>query len=113
MSRVAPLADPGPPVELLRRDLGDHIAVEDSDDEGRRIAHGGDAHISRSWRGGGTPLEDECPCPQEPCGYVALSKIVEGCPQHDLAAAKTIRDSHLPDTCPGGGSDEFTVDRGD
>ena len=58
-------------------------------------------HVSRSWPGTGTPMEDECPCPQEPCGYVAQDRVVEGCPQHTIAAAKTIRDAHPADECPG------------
>lgn len=60
-----------------------------------------DWHMSRSWKGMGTPREDACPCPQEPCGHVATSKVVAGCPEHDLSAAKTMRSTHRPKDCPG------------
>lgn len=58
-------------------------------------------HISRSWKGMGHPLEDECPCPQEPCGYVSMARADPTCPQHGLGNEKTIRDSHMEKDCPG------------
>ena len=61
-----------------------------------------DLHVGRSWTS--HPLEDECPCPQEPCGLIAMSKIVAECPQHALGAAKTFRQTHMPENCPGGGT---------
>lgn len=60
-----------------------------------------DYHIGRSWRGMENHLEKECPCPKEPCGLVAASKIDPECPQHSMAAAKTIRQNHYADDCPG------------
>lgn len=57
------------------------------------------SHIGRSF-GDAHHLEDECPCPQEPCGLVALDRVVEDCPEHDLSKARTIRQSHDPENCP-------------
>ena len=57
----------------------------------------GDVHVGRAWRG--TELEDKCPCPKEPCGLVALSKVDPDCPQHSLAAGKTLRQSHFASLC--------------
>jgi hypothetical protein len=59
-------------------------------------------HVSRSWPGRGHPFEDECPCPQEPCGYVSMDQIDPSCPQHSMQAAKTFRAGHDADKCPGG-----------
>jgi hypothetical protein len=58
-------------------------------------------HIGRSWPGLEPHLENECPCPQEPCGLIAESKIDPDCPQHSWAATKTIRNSHDAGDCPG------------
>lgn len=58
-------------------------------------------HVGRSWPNLAPHLEDECPCPQEPCGLVDLDKVDPSCTQHTLAAAKTIRSSHAPERCPG------------
>lgn len=55
-------------------------------------------HIGRSFDG--HPLEDACPCPQEPCGLIDVSRIDPTCGQHSLAAGKTIRQSHTPERCP-------------
>lgn len=54
-------------------------------------------HTGRSWRG--HPLEDECPCPQEPCGLILETKV-ENCPQHSWKAGKTIRQAHKASDCP-------------
>lgn len=58
-----------------------------------------DMHIGRSF-GDDHHLEDECPCPQEPCGLIAVAKIEPGCPQHDFTMAMTIRQSHSAADCP-------------
>lgn len=63
-------------------------------------------HIGRHWPpsyrvGGPETIEDECPCPVEPCGLVAHHKIDPDCPQHAMSAAKTIRSNHLAKDCPG------------
>lgn len=58
-------------------------------------------HVSRSWKGMGHPLENECPCFQEPCGYVSLDNVDPECTQHGILGAKTIRDSHYEKDCPG------------
>lgn len=59
----------------------------------------GTPHIGRSFAG--HPLEDACPCPQEKCGLVALENAVLDCPEHGLHRAKTIRQTHLAERCPG------------
>lgn len=56
-------------------------------------------HIGRSW--GGHPLEDECPCPQEPCGLVDQGRVDPECPEHTIEAMKTIRQGHKTEACPG------------
>lgn len=56
-------------------------------------------HIGRSFSG--HFLEDECPCPQEPCGLVAVESVDPTCPQHPVERSKTIRQSHLAEHCPG------------
>ncbi|MFJ2298126.1 hypothetical protein [Oerskovia paurometabola] len=55
-------------------------------------------HIGRSFDG--HPLEDTCPCPQEPCGLIDVARIDPTCPQHALAAGATIRQAHIPERCP-------------
>ena len=54
-------------------------------------------HIGRSWSG--TKLEDDCPCVKASCGLVA--SIDDNCGQHSPFAAKTIRQMHTEDDCPG------------
>lgn len=54
-------------------------------------------HMGRSWSGHW--IEDECPCPQEPCGLVSYDKVVESCPQHYYGRAKTMRSIHLSGDC--------------
>ncbi|WP_228973421.1 hypothetical protein [Streptomyces sp. DH12] len=56
-------------------------------------------HIGRSWAG--TDLEDCCPCPKQLCGLVARDNVVDECEQHPPTRAKTIRQSHTADDCPG------------
>jgi len=56
-------------------------------------------HIGRSWVS--TDLEDECPCPQEPCGLVDRAKVLDSCKQHPPKACKTIRQGHMARNCPG------------
>lgn len=51
-------------------------------------------HVGRSWTG--HSIEDDCPCPSQPCGLVTINP---DCPQHSLMAAKTIRQSHTPQKC--------------
>lgn len=57
----------------------------------------GDLHVGRSWDG--HPLEDDCPCPKEPCGLVSLSRADPACEQH--SGMKTIRQAHSLGDCPG------------
>lgn len=56
------------------------------------------SHIGRTFSG--HRIEDACPCPQEPCGLVAQDRVVEGCTQHNVRYAKTIRQGHLANLCP-------------
>jgi hypothetical protein len=44
-------------------------------------------------------MEDECPCPQEPCGLIARDKAVEDCPQHYFGRSKTMRSIHFAADC--------------
>lgn len=39
-------------------------------------------------------MEDECPCPQEPCGLIDVKRVVASCPQHPSSRSQTIRNSH-------------------
>jgi hypothetical protein len=50
-------------------------------------------------------LEDVCPCPKAPCGLIDDATNVTDCPQHGMWAAKTIRQHHWADECPGGAGD--------
>ncbi|MFI7191438.1 hypothetical protein ACIBQ0_17025 [Nocardia nova] len=52
-------------------------------------------HVGRSFSG--HPLEDECPCPKEPCGLVRLENAHPDCEQHPN---KTLRQGHRADQCP-------------
>lgn len=61
-------------------------------------------HVGRHWPseyGKRGTLEEECPCPTEPCGMIAESKIDPECPQHSMKAGRTIRASHYAVDCPG------------
>lgn len=57
-------------------------------------------HMGRSFSG--TRLEDRCPCPKAPCGLVLATGRGGDpeCPEHSLAAGKTIRQTHRADRCP-------------
>lgn len=57
-----------------------------------------DPHVGRSWVG--HPLEDDCPCPQQPCGLVRMNEADPSCTQHTLSAAKSMRQIHNHDECP-------------
>ena len=60
-------------------------------------------HIGRSFVG--TRLEDDCPCPKAPCGLVIMDGLGgdPDCPQHGLAASKTLRQIHRAEDCPARG----------
>lgn len=58
-----------------------------------------DLHMGRSWSG--HPLEDECPCPQEPCGLVSLRGADPECTEHYYTRSKTMRRGHPANRCPG------------
>jgi hypothetical protein len=59
----------------------------------------GKMHIGRSWTG--HRLEDECPCPKAPCGLVEIEFFGDnGCKEHDVSEAKTIRQMHPDYKCP-------------
>lgn len=60
-----------------------------------------DWHIGRSFHG--HRLEDLCPCVKAPCGLAIHDEAGNwnaGCPEHDMAEAKTIRQSHAAENCP-------------
>jgi hypothetical protein len=56
-------------------------------------------HIGRSWEG--HEIEDECPCPQEPCGLIDLGRAVDECDQHNPLKARSTRQGHSLANCPG------------
>jgi hypothetical protein len=56
-------------------------------------------HIGRSWTG--THIEDECPCPKTVCGLVSSGSTDPHCGHHPFSAAKTIRQAHPAQHCPG------------
>lgn len=53
-------------------------------------------HVGRSWTG--HRIEDECGCPQHECGLVTPKAT---CREHGFSHAKTIRQAHPSDHCPG------------
>lgn len=60
-------------------------------------------HIGRSFAG--TPLEDSCPCPKAACGLVITAGLdTSDCPEHAFRAAKTMRQGHRAEQCPGEGA---------
>lgn len=44
-------------------------------------------------------IEEECPCPVEPCGLIDSDKVDPDCPQH--SGFKTLRSMHDAKDCPG------------
>ncbi|AXH70487.1 hypothetical protein HOT75_gp100 [Gordonia phage Daredevil] len=54
-------------------------------------------HVGRSFYG--HPLEDECPCPQAPCGLVDTALVHPDCDQHPFDRAKTLRQAHPAESC--------------
>jgi hypothetical protein len=63
-------------------------------------------HVGRHWPGEYRDkfkglLEDECPCPKEPCGLVDSGKADPDCPQHGPGTEKTMRSMHSAEDCPG------------
>lgn len=58
-----------------------------------------DLHISRGWQGS-LHIEAACPCPKEPCGFVAYARVVPECDQHPISRAQTIRTTHPAGKCP-------------
>lgn len=55
-------------------------------------------HVGRGWEG--HVMEDECPCPQEPCGLVATNRADPKCLHHPIARSKTMRQGHQEGNCP-------------
>lgn len=55
-------------------------------------------HIGRSFTG--HHIEDGCPCPKGLCG-LAIAGADPECPEHWFGAAKTIRQGHAAEDCPG------------
>lgn len=56
-------------------------------------------HMGRSWEG--NRIEQDCPCALAPCG-LAISDTAADCPEHGIAAMKTMRQGHYAEDCPGG-----------
>ena len=57
-------------------------------------------HFGRTFDG--TSLEDSCPCGKGPCGLVDNRSVHPRCPEHSLAARKTLRQGHAAAACPAG-----------
>lgn len=53
-------------------------------------------HVARAWFD--HEMEEGCPCPKAPCGFVILGEFSPDCFIHDLS--KTIRQGHWEDQCP-------------
>lgn len=72
-------------------------------------------HLGRHWphtykaRARGTELhetiEEQCPCPVEPCGCVDSDKASPDCEHHSGLSEKTMRWMHDADDCPGAPSE--------
>lgn len=56
-------------------------------------------HTGRSWTG--HHIEDNCDCPQEPCGLVNMADADPSCEHHGMHSTKTQRQVHLATQCPG------------
>lgn len=55
-------------------------------------------HESRLHAGRDKERFEECVCEEAPCGYVIPD---EGCTQHSMGAAKSVRRAHPADQCGG------------
>lgn len=66
-------------------------------------------HIGRSFPGLTPDIETACPCPKAPCGLVIREQVTEKCRQHHWSAAKTMRQSHPADRCPGAPAPSMSV----
>lgn len=56
-------------------------------------------HWGRSWTG--TEMEDACQCGQAPCGLVSTDVADPDCKQHGMQFARSARQGHEADRCPG------------
>ena len=56
-------------------------------------------HVGRMW--GGHAIEDDCPCPQEPCGLVDITKAAPECEHHPFIRCRSLRQGHRASECPG------------
>lgn len=56
-------------------------------------------HIGRRFIG--TEIENDCPCPQAPCGLVSERQADPACTDHHPNHAPTIRQGHADSACPG------------
>ena len=61
-------------------------------------------HFGRSFAN--THIEDECPCEKAPCGLVDRYDL--DCAEHNPMSAKTMRQGHFAEQCPG--ADQLTLD---
>ncbi|MCF0086656.1 MULTISPECIES: hypothetical protein [unclassified Streptomyces] len=60
-----------------------------------------ETHLGRSFRGMSPDIETACPCPKAACGLVIREQVTKKCREHHVSAAKTIRQTHTADQCPG------------
>lgn len=61
-------------------------------------------HLCRSWTPP-DPYAPACGCVLLPCGHVDSMAVPDDCPQHAMAACKSMRSGHRPSLCPGSGSE--------
>lgn len=54
-------------------------------------------HWGRAFHG--HQIEDECPCPQQPCGLVEVTSADPDCAQHGARFARTSRQGHRATEC--------------
>jgi len=89
MAYQAPLTDatPAAPIEAGHQPLATPPAVQVER-----------WHTGRSWTG--HEIEDDCPCPKEPCGLVDTGRAVAECLQHPVGRAKSMRQGHRAGACP-------------
>jgi hypothetical protein len=68
-----------------------------------------ETHIGRSFRGMTADIEAACPCPKAECGLVVQESVDPACREHSWSAAKTMRQSHPADRCPGAPGPSMSV----
>ena len=94
-------------IDWIHNTAGPEPAADEQQDTGAADADRGriggrpaaTVHMGRGWSG--TRIEDECPCPQAPCGLVNSSDTDPACEHHPMSRNKSMRQGHRSDECPG------------